>query len=1730
MIKSLEKLFTEQEIIEAALLADPAIDDCVVLQRKTATPTPELVAYVVATGLFSPQQIESRLKAIPLTQLPSAYVPLVSLPLTATGEIDTQALISIDVLDADLKKQWEEKLQLLPEVEQVAVVVQEYVQNIPPLHLSDLLPQSKVVPSSPQLEVAARPQLPTLGDKEQRAAIANGGSLPEELNAPTTLPAALQRAAKQSLGQKIAYVQPDGTEITQSYAELLATAERILAGLRALGLKAQDKVIIQLELNQDLLPAFWGCILGGFIPAIVPVAPTYSEPGGAVDKLCSLWQLLDRPLILTCEALQKSVRSLAQWLPGEKLQVATIESLKTNLPDQNYHPSQPDDVAFFNLTSGSTGTPKCIMLTHRNLISRARGTNQLCQHTSEDIILNWLPFDHIGSISDWHLRCVYLGCQLIYATKEYVLSRPLNWLDAIAKYRITHSWAPNFAYALVNDALKQNENNQWDLSCVKALLTAGEAVSSKAVEDFIANLATYGFKNTAIRPAFGMAEMGSGITYAQSEVKNALRFHTFDKASLAGELVRVDLDHPNSTTFTDLGPVIPSVSIRIVNSENVILSEDTIGNLQVRGDAVSPGYYKNPTVNQEVFLVDGWFNTGDLGLIANGHLVVTGRAKETIIINGANYYNHEIESVVEALEGVEVSYTAACAVQSPSSATEKLAIFFNSPYSGDALLDLIKQIRDRVLQQVAVNPDYLIPVPQSAIPKTAIGKIQRSQLSKRFEAGEFDPILKQIDIEFGNANTLPDWFYRKIWRPKAPTTVTSATSTGTALVFLDNLGLGQVLCPQLRQNKQHCIEVEAGKTFAKLAANSYSIDPQNPDHYHQLLVVLATDNYRIDQMVHLGNYAPVVADISSLEMLAQSQEQGIYSLLFLVQAISKTQPSDRSVRLLVVSNCTQATSSTDEIACDRTPILGLINTIPQEIPQIECRHLDLAGEQLEINATHIWQELQVAQTEPEVAYRNGQRLIPRLEKIDILQAPPQEIPFQVGGMYVISGGLGGISVEIAKYLLKDYNAKLLLLGRTPLPARQDWEAEPQQENGISERIEAYLALEQLGGQIEYKAVDICDPVALQQVVEQAKSHWQCELNGVIHLAGLAPERLLIDETRASLEATLRPKIYGTWALHQLIKDQPHSLFIGFSSLASFFGGALIGAYAAANTFLESFTRVQREVYSLQSYCFAWSMWQQTGMSRESQAQDLLRAKGYQSATATQGMQSLKVGLHHNQGQLLVGLDGSNRNIRRYTETSSPRRQILTAYFTTHQQIDERRFKDISVSDRFGTPSPCHCVKIQEMPLTETGEIDRDKLTATGARATAKQVAPRTEIESQLVAIWKKVLSVAQVGIHDNFFELGGSSVLAAQLFTQINEVIGQNLPLATLFQAPTVEKLASLLSQEEWSASWSSLVAIQPNGSKPPFFCIHGAGGNVLMYRKLAEYLGSDQPVYGLQAKGMDGIQDMLTQVEDIAAHYVKEIRAFQPEGPYFLGGLSFGGIASIEIAQRLIEQGQKVGLIALIDTHGPGYPKLLPIGRRLVALLPFMTYQFGQRLKYRISNYFNPKPKQTKSDQYFSDLDFEQEILPSSEQSENHDNIDRMVDSSRNISANVTSFKGWLENLTLWSLKFTPWAFVVPRLYLSSGNALPNSLQRVREANVRAMLEYAPQPYSEPIALFRATQQPPGCYKDPQLGWGKIATGSFEIYDIPGYHSEGLLTNDQTVQQLAKLLKDCLHKAQVEN
>jgi amino acid adenylation domain-containing protein len=238
--------------------------------------------------------------------------------------------------------------------------------------------------------------------------------------------------------------------------------------------------------------------------------------------------------------------------------------------------------------------------------------------------------------------------------------------------------------------------------------------------------------------------------------------------------------------------------------------------------------------------------------------------------------------------------------------------------------------------------------------------------------------------------------------------------------------------------------------------------------------------------------------------------------------------------------------------------------------------------------------------------------------------------------------------------------------------------------------------------------------------------------------------------------------------------------------------------------------------------------------------------------------------------------------------------------------------------------PSVFIKLDAMPLTPNGKVDRRALPVPNLSQVAPDedyLAPRNEIEARLVKVWEGVLGMRPIGVRQSFFDLGGHSLLAVRLMGRIDKEFRKKMPLTTLLQAPTIEKLAGLLSREGWTPAWSSLVPIHPYGSKPPFFVVHGVGGAVIGFWDLAKNLGPDQPVYGLQAQGLDGKFPPLTRVEDMAASYVREIRTLQPSGPYYLGGLSFGGAVALEMARQFQEQGDETGLLVLFDTF-PGKEK----------------------------------------------------------------------------------------------------------------------------------------------------------------------------------------------------------------
>ena len=307
-----------------------------------------------------------------------------------------------------------------------------------------------------------------------------------------------------------------------------------------------------------------------------------------------------------------------------------------------------------------------------------------------------------------------------------------------------------------------------------------------------------------------------------------------------------------------------------------------------------------------------------------------------------------------------------------------------------------------------------------------------------------------------------------------------------------------------------------------------------------------------------------------------------------------------------------------------------------------------------------------------------------------------------------------------------------------------------------------------------------------------------------------------------------------------------------------------------------------------------------------------------------------------------------REVAVVAKEKDPGEKCLVAYLVLQQRGEHSpaKFRSLLRQQLPDYMVPAAFVFLDSMPMTPNGKINRQGLPEPEFDFASTETAVAGDaLQWQLSRIWQEVLGKKQIGIRDNFFDLGGHSLLAARLMHKIGQELGKTLPLAMLFESPTIEQLADALSQDGWSRYWSSLVPIQPSGSQPPFFCVHGVGGNVIGLRELGQCMGPDYPFYGLQSQGLDGTRPCHKTIEEMALHYIHEIRSVQPNGPYFLGGFSFGGLVAYEMAQQLRAGGEEVGLLVLFDT----YP-----GNLSVEDNSFL----GVLLRLSLSNLFRDLPK----------------------------------------------------------------------------------------------------------------------------------------------------------------------------
>jgi aspartate racemase len=398
--------------------------------------------------------------------------------------------------------------------------------------------------------------------------------------------------------------------------------------------------------------------------------------------------------------------------------------------------------------------------------------------------------------------------------------------------------------------------------------------------------------------------------------------------------------------------------------------------------------------------------------------------------------------------------------------------------------------------------------------------------------------------------------------------------------------------------------------------------------------------------------------------------------------------------------------------------------------------------------------------------------------------------------------------------------------------------------------------------------------------------------------------------------------------------------------------------------------------------------------------------------------------------------------------------------------------------------PSAFVLLDAFPLTPNGKVDRRSLPAPSrerSQALKELLGPRNDLEAQLVKMWEQLLEIQPIGIRDNFFELGGDSLLAARLLAHIHELFGRELPVSTLIQEATVEYLARLITTPADELAWPCLVAVQPRGSKRPLFLVHALGGEILMYTPLAHQLNADQPVYAFRAQGRDGGGQPCDCLEEMAAKYVDEMLEAQPQGPFLLGGYSFGGIVAFEMAQQLHKRGHKVALLLLIDME-------LPHMYRRYLNSPKWLFNFACNVPRWLLHTSHPC---TVKERYVS------------------------------IRKRLSIVRMAVEGLLRFSYEDPG-----PLGVVSVGDMLhvPKRYRNVLNANYKAIMSYVPQPYAGQVTLIRARTQPLICSLKRDMGWGQLAASGVEVLDVPGYHDS--MFKEPVVRILGTQVRRCLAKA----
>lgn len=610
----------------------------------------------------------------------------------------------------------------------------------------------------------------------------------------------------------------------------------------------------------------------------------------------------------------------------------------------------------------------------------------------------------------------------------------------------------------------------------------------------------------------------------------------------------------------------------------------------------------------------------------------------------------------------------------------------------------------------------------------------------------------------GKQSDVTHWFYLPFWKPSLqpifPQSKDLKSKLSCYLVFIDEYGLGVQLVKQLRKQGRDAIAVKIGTKFSQLSEEVYALNPEESEGYEALLKTLVDRHKQPDAIVHLWSVAPVQQIDTGRTSIEDAQVTGIYSLLFLAQALGKQMP-DENCELVVISNNVQSVLGDEAISPERATLLGAVKVIPQEYFNLQCRSVDAI-----LPSQGSWQEktlldqlsaeIAAPNTDRIVAYRGRNRWLQAFESVKLGSSPEQTPRIKPGGVYLITGGLGNIGLVLAHHLATEVQAKLVLLGRSDFPAKEEWECwlRDWPEEAISEKIRKIQALEAAGAEVLILQADVSNVDQMSAAIAQTRSQFG-QLNGAIHAAGVLGETFskpIVQSNKEICERQFQAKVYGTVVLEKVLQGIELDFCILLSSLSSVLGGIGYAAYAAANLFMDAFVFRHNRNYGASWTSINWDGWKfeqdRSGQAVLGSSLNEFLIEPEEGAAVFQRILSCK-----DLNQIVVSTGGLQARLR--------------------QWIDLQTLQEKSTA--------------MKSPSYPRPALQSD------------YVAPTSETEQKLVGIWQEVLGISGIGIDDNFFELGGDSLLVAQVVSRIQKIVPIELSINHLFEFPTLAGLSAYI-------------------------------------------------------------------------------------------------------------------------------------------------------------------------------------------------------------------------------------------------------------------------------------------------------------------------------------------------